>query len=330
MSLQEPKSHFTKLENPTGEAPALLTRVRQVWAVGGGKGGVGKSLVSSCLAISLARMGHHVLAADLDLGGANLHTALGLEQPVRTLGDFISRRATLVECETASQLPNLRVISGAQDATTASHLAPEDKKALLEQLRGSDADYVVFDLGAGTSENTIDFFINADIGILTVLPEPTSIENAYRFIRTAYYRRLHLLPRLAPIRELVEAAQDSKNDLGIRTPADLFRAVSKSNPEIAVYLKDEIQRFRIKLLVNQTRTQSDVDIGFSIKSICKKYFGIDVDYLGYLEYDSAVWQAVRRKRPLMLEFPNSQIASNMEKVTQQLLRRHAHERGGVI
>lgn len=315
--------------NPLSPSIPSPSRVRQVWAIGGGKGGVGKSLISSCFAISLARTGSKVVALDLDLGGANLHTALGLDQPRQTLGDFVAGRASLQECVAPTGVPNLQMVSGAQDSTTAPALDQEQKVRLVQDLRGLDADYLVLDLGAGTALNTIDFFILADVGIVTVLPEPTSIENAYRFIRTAYYRRLIVTPKLAPIRPMLEAAQDAKNSLGVRTPADLFREVNRSFPEMALYLKEEIQRFRLKLVVNQTRTQSDIDIGFSIKSICKKYFGVEVDYLGYLEYDSAVWQSVRRKRPLMLEFPNSPIAASLDRIAQYMLRRFSHERSGL-
>ncbi|MBA2406278.1 MAG: P-loop NTPase, partial [Bdellovibrionales bacterium] len=56
----------------------LPNSTKKIWAVGGGKGGVGKSLVSANVAICLALMGNKVVAVDLDLGGANLHTCLGL------------------------------------------------------------------------------------------------------------------------------------------------------------------------------------------------------------------------------------------------------------
>ena len=53
----------------------------RIIAVGGGKGGVGKSLVTSSLGISLAQHGKRVVVLDADLGGANLHTCLGLSTP---------------------------------------------------------------------------------------------------------------------------------------------------------------------------------------------------------------------------------------------------------
>ncbi|MEO5968688.1 MAG: hypothetical protein ABIQ95_02070, partial [Bdellovibrionia bacterium] len=109
-----------------------------------------------------------------------------------------------------------------------------------------------------------------------------------------------------------------------------FKEVSRSHPETATKLKRQIERFRPNLIVNQTRTQTDVDIGASIRTVCKKYFGIEMDYIGHLDYDSAVWQSIRRKRPLMLEFPNSGIVSNIEQIVQNLIKHHGDEKNGII
>ena len=316
------------LENPfESVTPQSHSRVKQVWTVGGGKGGIGKSMLSSSIAITLARQGFKVVAVDLDLGGANLHTALGIDLPQQTLSDFISHRVDdLNPCAVPTSIPNLSIISGAQDAIGVADIPVEEKVRILQKLRAIDADYVLLDLGAGTSNHTLDFFLFSDIQLVTLLPEPTSIENAYRFIKSAYFRRLRLSPDLAPIRSLIEKAMDSKNDEGIRSPSDLYRQVNQSQPEMAMRLKKEIERFQPKLVVNQTRTQTDVDIGFSVKTVCKKYFGIDMEYIGHLDYDSSVWQSVRRKRPIILEFPNSKMVSSVDRMVQQLLRRHGHLR----
>jgi flagellar biosynthesis protein FlhG len=305
----------------------VSSRIKQVWAIGGGKGGVGKSLVASSFAVSLSRQGNRVIAIDLDLGGANLHTSLGVELPKQTLSDFFAGRIdNLDQCVVPSGIPNLGLISGAQDSVGITNVNRSHKVEFFQKIRELDADYLVFDLGAGTNFNTLDFFIFADIGITAMLPEPTSIENAYRFVKSVYYRRLWLSPRLGRARQLIEMAMDPKNSLGIKTPADLYREVNLLHPETGMALKEEIEKFQPKLVVNQVRTQTDVDIGFSVKSVCKKYFGIDLDYVGYLDYDSAVWQAVRRKRPLMLEFPNSRVVSSIDRITNYLLKRYGHAR----
>lgn len=309
------------------QALALKKKASQVWAVGGGKGGVGKSLISSSLGVALSRMGQRVLAVDLDLGGANLHTTLGVDLPRQTLSDFLTGRVSQLEhCMVPTGIPNLSMISGAQDSTGVAQISLSQKIQLLNALAAIETDILLIDLGAGTGENTLDFFQFADTGLIILLPEPTSIENGYRFIKSAYYRRLLLSPRLQEMRSWVEAAMDGKNAEGIKTPSDLFRRVNALSPESGMHLKAVIESFQPKLIINQARTQTDIEIGFSVKAVCKKYFGINMDYIGYLDYDSAVWQAVRRKRPVMLEFPNSRLVSNFDRMVKYLIRNQTHQR----
>ncbi len=287
--------------------------------MGGGKGGVGKSLVAASLAITLARTKKRVVAVDLDLGCANLHTCLGLEIPKVTLSDFFAKRVNNIEdVLVPTEIPNLHLVSGAQDALGIANLKHTQKSKLLQCLFELPVDYLLFDLGAGTGFNTLDFFLTADDGILVLLPEPTSIENTYRFIKSAYFRKLKLAESLTEVRPMIDMAMDQKNPLGIRSPSDLVREVTRYNSDLGLLLRHEISLFKPKLIINQARTQTDIDIGFSIKSVCKKYFGIDLEYLGYLDYDSAVWQSVRRKRPLVLEFPNSKLVSNFERIVHYL------------
>jgi len=86
-------------------------------------------------------------------------------------------------------------------------------------------------------------------------------------------------------------------------------------------LELEVMKFRPKLIVNQVRTKNDIQIGFSMKSACQKYFGIDVEYLGYVEYDDCVWQSIRSKRPLMIEYPFSRPSRCIERIVHNLLRK---------
>ena len=79
-------SNNTPFQSKNSDIHAELgsQRKSKVWAIGGGKGGVGKSLVTANLSICLSLMGYKVIAIDLDLGGANLHTCLGVSIPENT------------------------------------------------------------------------------------------------------------------------------------------------------------------------------------------------------------------------------------------------------
>ncbi|MEI8346182.1 MAG: AAA family ATPase [Pseudomonadota bacterium] len=294
-------------------------RNHKIWAIGGGKGGVGKSLITANLSICLALMGYKVVSIDLDLGGANLHTCLGVPIPEKTLSDYMTKKvSSLEDLLTPTPISNLSIISGAQDDVGIANLKQMQKAKLLNKLNNLRADFILLDLGAGTSFNTLDFFLSADQGILTALPEPTSIENTYRFIKSTYHRKLKMIEDLYEIGPLIDQAMNTKISNNA-TPADIINRAIEINPTVGLRLKAEINRFTPKLIINQVRTQSDIDIGFSMKIICKKYFGINLDYVGYLDYDATVWQSVKKRRPLLMEFPNSSLVGNFDRIVHRLL-----------
>lgn len=301
------------------ELPAQ--NLKKIWAIGGGKGGVGKSLVSANVSICLALMGHKVVAVDLDLGGANLHTCLGLPIPTVTLSDYVSKKVDNFEdLLVSTPINNLKIISGAQDELGMANLKHMHKNQIIQKLHELDADYILFDLGAGTAFNTIDFFIAADKGILVVLPEPTSIENTYRFIKSVFYRRLKMIDTSSEIENLIQETMNSKLISGGNTsPAELIKKISELDSEIGLKIKNEMSHFKPNLIMNQVRSQADIDIGYSIQSICRKYFGIEMTFPGYLDYDQSVWQSVRKRKPLLIEYPNSKLVNNFDKIVNRLI-----------
>ena len=291
----------------------------KIWAIGGGKGGVGKSLMTANLSICLALMGHKVVAIDLDLGGANLHTCLGVPIPDKTLSDYLERKVlSLSQLQIPTLIENLSIISGAKDSLSIANMKQSQKTKIISTLEKFNADFILLDLGAGTSVNTLDFFIAADKGILTVLPEPTSIENTYRFIKSVYYRKIRQMESLVELGPLFEKAMSSKNEKNA-SPVDFIKHLIKVNPKAGRYFKREMESFLPELIVNQTRTKTDIDIGFSMSAICQKYFGIKLSYAGHVEYDSIVWQSVKKRRPLLIEFPNSELVNNFDNIIHHLL-----------
>ncbi|MDD0851475.1 AAA family ATPase [Halobacteriovorax sp. GB3] len=295
-------------------------RRQKIWAIGGGKGGVGKSLVTANLSICLALVGYKVVTIDLDLGGANLHTTLGVPIPEKTLSDYLTKKVkNLNELLTQTPIENLSIISGAQDDVGIANLKQMQKNKILSKLTELDADYILLDLGAGTTFNTLDFFISADQGILVALPEPTSIENTYRFIKSVFHRKLAMAEDLLEIGPMIDQIMNAKISQNA-TPADLIQRVIEQNPDMGRRLQMEIQKLQPRLIINQVRTQADIDIGFSMKIICKKYFGINLDYAGYLNYDATVWQSVKKRRPLLMEFPNSALVNNFDQIVHKLLK----------
>jgi flagellar biosynthesis protein FlhG len=292
-----------------------------ILAIGGGKGGSGKSFVAVNMGVSLCKQGQSVIIVDTDLGGANLHTLLGLSPPEATLDDFInSRVGSIRDVIVRTQIPNLGLVIGARDILNAANPKIHQKLKIIRHIRNLDGDYVIVDLGAGNSFNVLDFFLISDDGILVVTPEPTSIENTYRFIKSVFYRKLRRQSLHHNVRRIIDTVMNQRSERGIRTPLDLVEAVAFMDGEIGELLRREIESFRPRLIVNQVRTKGDVDVGFSMRSACLRFFGIKLSYLGYIAYDNEVWQSVQRKRPLVLERPYSRASRCIAEITSKLLR----------
>jgi len=312
-----------------GDAPQVngslfehaVTPAKEICAIGGGKGGTGKTFLSSGLGIALAKMGKRVILVDADLGCANLHTALGLPYPEETLSDFMKEKVKrLSDVIVETGIEHLKLISGAQDFLEIANPRYKEKMRLIRQVQGLDVDYIILDLGAGTSFTILDFFLSAANGLLAVVPEPGSIENVYRFIKSVYFRKFKKIARDPEMRELITQAMDRKNTLGLRTPYDLVVYIESINAELGRRLRESLATLRPKLVVNQVRTKDDIALGFSMRSSCSKYFGIDVEYLGYIESDDTVRVAARRKRPLLLDYPYCSAARCIDRIAQNMVK----------
>jgi len=296
-----------------------LERPRRIIAVGGGKGGIGKTMVSANLGVALARRGNRVVLVDADLGGANLHTALGVSPPTQTLSDFVNRRAARIEdIIVPSGVENLSLIAGSQDVLDAAQPKYHQKLKLLRNLQTLDVDYLLLDLGAGTSLNVLDFFLIADHGVLVLLPEPTSVENAYRFVKASFFRRLQYLEQQYNIAELVEDALTSKEG-ALRTPSEFVARVRAADAALGEQLERELKAFRVKLVVNQVRTPADQGVGDAVVAAWRKFFGLEMDYLGFIRYDDEAWRAVRKRRPVLVERPDCEAAQGVVRIAERLI-----------
>lgn len=300
---------------------------KEIWAIGGGKGGIGKTLLTSNLALFLSWLNKRVVVIDMDLGGANLHTSLGVNNPTKTLSDLLYNRVDKAnELLQPTNFRNLSLISGAHDPTGIANMPHVQKTRLSRKFREIDADFILLDLGAGTTHNTLDFFLLADKKLIVVTPEPTSVENAYRFVKAAFYRMLRASTTTPYVRQLIEQAMDQKNSRGISSPKDLLNEIARISPSEGEALKSKMDSFTFSLIVNQVRAKSEGDIGKSIQIVCERYFGIRVDYPGFIPYDNAVWQSIRKRVPFLIEAPNSTAVTHLEEIVRNILKKSEPKR----
>ncbi len=298
---------------PERAAPRLIP-------FGGGKGGVGKTFVAANLAATLARAGHRVVAVDGDLEGANLHTALGVARPRYSLADFAAEREEdLQKLVEATPIPNLRLIAATRANLSNPQLDHAVRVRFVRELRALDADFVLLDLGAGADAAVMDYFMVCDDGVVVMAPEPTSVENAYAFMRAAFYRRLRLSMLSPEVRRVVGLAMDERNERGIRTPLDLLREVQSFDGDEGQRFVAVMRAFRPRIVVNDVRSAEDIRLGFGVCSVCRRYFGFGADYIGYVNHDAAVRASVRARRPLVETDPRSDAAVYLSRIARKLI-----------
>ena len=176
----------------------------------------------------------------------------------------------------------------------------------LAALSPAVADIVLMDLGAGTSFNIIDFFLVSDVGILTVVPEPTSIENGYRFIKSALYRKLRGAAPTEAVRTIVDSALDQKNPLGIRSPLDLLAAVEREDPPSVAILKQQMNAFHPRFVVNQVRGRGQGQGLFQrFERVATRFLTVELDYVGEIPEDPFLRRSIREQRPVVQAYPSA-------------------------
>jgi len=293
----------------------------QLIAIGGGKGGVGKTFISSSLAIFLSYMGFKTIILDLDLGASNLHTSLGIPPTQFTTQSLVLDPTILInEVAASTPFPNLTAISGATDALEIANITHRQKSQLLSRIFNAEADFIVMDLSAGTHTNTIDFFLTAQERALVITPDPTSIENAYRFMRTAFFRNVNRYESQFNLKEDIDEILKHKVELGINNPSDLLRVVQSRKPQEGRELQRLLRRYDHKIILNQTHSYKERELGHSIQSVCNRYFGIPTEYLGYVDYDYAVMQALKQRKHLLTEYPHSRLYTQLLTLAKSLIK----------
>jgi flagellar biosynthesis protein FlhG len=296
------------------------TKAPKVWAIGGGKGGVGKSVITASLGVHLAGQGSRCVLLDADLGGANLHTMLGIPSPGASLADLFRREvAALADLLVPTPVPNLQLISSAGGLPDMANPKHAQKLKIIRQIFTLEADHVLLDLGAGSSFNVLDFFLAAHLPVLVVAPTPTSVENAYHFLKAVFFRRLREAIRRAGATRVVGRLMEEKLARGIRSPRDLVEEVTHLHPASGQAIAREIQAYSPRLLVNQTRREEEADLGRRMAFACEDYFGIRVEYAGAIRHDDRVHYAVQMKKPVVQAYPQTPFSVSLREICGKLL-----------
>jgi len=258
---------------------------------------------------------------DADLGGANLHTLMGVRYPPYTLEDFLLKRVSRLEdivIETG--VKGIGLICGADDILGAANPTYAQKVRLLSQIEDLPADLVLLDLGAGTSFNTLDFFNYSPGKICLLTSQATSLQNGYGFIKSSLYR--HISREFAKEEELLELLWQTDNkeaEEGVTSLRDILTRLQATNPGLGERLAHLLEEYRLLLVVNMVKKERDLQAALIIREVAASFLGLNPRILGHIAFDLAVEAAVNLMIPFPLDKDYSQAAEDLRALARQVL-----------
>lgn len=288
--------------------------------VAGGKGGVGKSIISINLAVTLAHQCRNTILCDLDLGGANLHTLLGLKNNQAGLGTYITKQETdFSNLLQATGIPSLQFIAGDCHYPGVANMDFFTKKKIIKNIQSLDADYVIMDLGAGSTYNIIDFFLTTYDGIIVVSPDLTSILNAYSFLKSAVFRFCYrqFAPK-SPERQILQNSILQRMEGKEYSFDQILSVIASKFPESAEKAKAEMKKLHPRIIMNMGRGHTDIELGNRLLNLTRNKLSIEAEYVGFVPYDENVSLSIARRQPLTIMKPDSPLCLAMPEIASRL------------
>lgn len=288
-----------------GRRPGMVCSMssQRVIAIGGGKGGVGKSFISANLGVAIAKTGQEVTILDADFGGANLHSLFGITRPEKTVNNFVEGSATsLRDIAIPTSTPGLSIISGTCDVLGSADLDAEARRRLSEELINLDTDCLILDVGAGTSVQTIDLFNAADIRLVVMSPELTSAQNAYGFLKVALYRRLQRALEGAPLNDSIhESLGGNAFSFGstMERVETFLSILAAEGVELETPFRMLLQEFNARIVGNMLSKDADRNVLFALRRLITDFLGLDIDIAASFRSNSRVRTSVNRGVPFI-------------------------------
>jgi len=274
----------------------------RIFAVAGGKGGVGKTVISASLGVGLAMMKKRVIIIDADLAGANLHAAVGIEKPSRTSyeffrGDIQNLNDLLLD---HPRFPNLQILSGTSGPLGMANLSAFQRLKFIQNIKNLNADFIIIDLGAGTDYSVLDFFVAADRGIVVANPDSLSVLDSYNFIKLALLKKIsrEIKGKFDGLTMMKQIAYTETHRTQM-TMHKLVRQILMRDVDLGDKIVRVITEFRPLLLINMLAEAKDENMVLAIRAAAQELLAVNVAYLGSIRKDAKVGKALREMIPFI-------------------------------
>jgi flagellar biosynthesis protein FlhG len=292
--------------------------------VASGKGGVGKSLIAANLGVAFAQAGQRVVLADLDLGASNLHLVLGHQSPKNGIGAWLNDpKSDFNNVIAETDIRGLRFIPGDTEIPGTANLKVYQLKALVKRLFAlkDETDILMLDLGAGTHQSILDFFLLSGQGIVVSAPAVTAVLNAYVFLKNTVFRLMYtVFGKGTPARAYLEQARkdNSGGPQKLYIPR-MLPEVKKIDPVSYDRFMAHISSFHPRLIMNMIEDPKDADVAMKIRRSCAEYLDLKIEHLGVVYRDGIQDTALSSRLPVLLYKPQSILSQAIYRIADKIL-----------
>ena len=304
--------------------PAVPSRII---AVGGAKGGVGKSILAANVGVYMARSGLRTVLVDLDLGAANLHLYMGVWGLKRRIDDYLDKQSDSLDAIAVETDHGPLLIGGGSGRLGSANLPFARKLKLMRAIRKLDADVVVLDLGASTHFNILDFFLLADTQLVMTTCDPAAYLDAYTFVKMALYRRLVRLfgseskYRKFKNEELQGVIQRFVVPDRRQSPdrvSDLMDRIKARFPRHHYLVADALHQFQPRLVVNLADIQEEVrQVVTRMQNVADRMLSTRIQLAGTIFSDRNIARSTRDLKPEVDRHPNGLLARAIGRIIKQ-------------
>jgi flagellar biosynthesis protein FlhG len=295
----------------------------RVIPIASGKGGVGKSLVAANLGVALAQAGQRVVLADLDLGASNLHLVLGHHSPQSGIGTFLNNtKSNFAGVIAETDVRGLRFIPGDTEIPGTANLKVSQLKALVKELLAlkNDTDILILDLGAGTHQSILDFFLLSGQGIVVSAPAVTAVLNAYVFLKNAVFRLMFTsFGKGSKARAYLEKIRKDGSGAQKLYIPKILPEIKKIDPESYDKFTGHLENLHPRLIMNMVEEPKDADVAMKIRRSCEEYLDLKIEHLGVIYRDTMQDTALSSRLPITLYKPQSILSQAIYRVADKII-----------
>jgi flagellar biosynthesis protein FlhG len=290
--------------------------------IASGKGGVGKSMVAANLAVAFAQAGQRVILADLDLGASNLHLVIGHQAPQLGIGTFLSdTRSDFSKVVADTDIPNLKFIPGDTEIPGTANLKTVQRQALVKRLLSLDADILILDLGAGTHQSILEFFLLSGQGIIVSAPTVTATLNAYVFLKNAIFRLMYTaFAKETKAYNYLEKLRREGSGLQRLYLPKMLQEIQKIDVKSYNKFKTHIDRLHPRLIMNLVQDPKDADVATKIRRSCEIYLDLKIEHLGVIYRDSIQDTSLASRMPVTIYKPQAVISQAIYRIADKILQ----------